>query len=116
MRLLLFLALAIAGWLVSRRAVRFLPHRMRPTALAAVTLSILAALNAVNLCAPGWCGWYGLPFPYYSWSDAMMTFNGRCSGCPASHPLGVAANVAFAAVLCVTLFRRERRSNRAIPA
>jgi len=46
----------------------------------------------------------------------MMTFNGRCSGCPASHPLGVAANVAFAAVLCVTLFRRERRSNRAIPA
>lgn len=110
MRLLLALAFAVVGWLVSKRAVRHLPHRTRPVALTATAVLILAALNAVNLCAPGWCGWYGFPLHYYSWSDAMATFNDVCSGCPAYHPLAGVANVVFAAALSIVVFRRERRS------
>lgn len=110
MRLLLGIAVAAVLWLVVKRALRYFPHRWRPTALTAVTALVLAALNAVNLCAPGWCGAYGFPFPYYSWSDAIATINGVCIGCPTSTPLAAVADVALALVLCAFLYRRERRS------
>ncbi len=87
---------------------------MRPVALTTVVVVMLAALNAVNLCAPGWCAWYGFPLHYYSWSDAMVTFNGVCSGCPAFHPLAVAGNVVFAAVVGFIVFRRERTAGRSV--
>jgi hypothetical protein len=29
--------------------------------------------NVVNTCTPGWCGRIGLPFPWDTWSDAILT-------------------------------------------
>lgn len=110
MRLLLGIACAALLWLAAKRALRHAPHRWQPTALTVVTMLVLAALNAVNLCAPGWCGAYGFPFPYYSWSDARPIINGVCLGCPRLNPLAAVADVAFALVLCAFLYRRERRS------
>ena len=104
------MALAAVIWLVARVVMtRYLPAPQRPMVLTVITLLVVAALNAVNLCAPGWCTWYGFPVHYYSWSDAMITFNGVCSGCPAFHPVGAIVNVAFATTVCVFIFRHERR-------
>lgn len=110
MRLLLGIACAALFWLVAKRALRHVPRRWRPAALTVVTILVLAVLNAVNLCAPGWCGAYGFPFPYYFWSDAIPIINDVCLGCPTLKPLAAVADAACALVLCAFLYRRERRS------
>jgi hypothetical protein len=77
--------------------------------MVVVTALIVAGMNAVNLCAPGWCGWYGFPFPYHAWSDAMMTFNGVCTGCPSYRPFAAIVNVLLAIGTCVLVFRTEQK-------
>lgn len=37
---------------------------------------LTGVVNTVNQCQPGWCGRYGFPLAYFSWSDAMVGFNG----------------------------------------
>ena len=32
--------------------------------------------NTVNKCTPGWCASYGFPLRFYSWTDAILSFNG----------------------------------------
>jgi hypothetical protein len=40
--------------------------------------------NTLNKCSPGWCGSYGFPLPFFSWSDAVVTFNDQTSPEPFS--------------------------------
>ncbi len=40
-------------------------------------LFLLALLNSVNFCSPGWCERFGFPFAYTWWSDAIMMVDGR---------------------------------------
>jgi hypothetical protein len=83
--------------------------------LATTKALILAALNAFNLCAPGWCGWCGFPLRYYTWSDSMGTFNGFRFGYPTFHPIAAAVDVSVAIAICIVVFRHARRSVSAGP-
>lgn len=38
---------------------------------------LTGVVNTVNQCQPGWCGRYGFPLTYFSWSDAIGVFNGQ---------------------------------------
>jgi hypothetical protein len=53
----------------------------RATAMGAVAIwswaGLFGSMNTANFCNPGWCGRYGFPFPYYSWSDAIVVWNGE---------------------------------------
>jgi len=40
-------------------------------------LFLLALLNSVNFCSPGWCERFGFPFAYTWWSDAIVMVDGR---------------------------------------
>ncbi len=117
MRLLILLGLAAIAYVMLRlAAVRYASARLRPVLLAASVALILGALNAINLCAPGWCGWYGFPLYYYTWSDARGTFNNERFGYPEFHAMMAAANVTAALALCVVVFWYERRlAERSVP-
>jgi len=38
---------------------------------------LTGVVNTVNQCRSGWCGRYGFPLAYFSWSDAIAGFNGE---------------------------------------
>lgn len=48
--------------------------------LPSLVLAGLIFLNLRNQCRPGWCGEYGFPVVYRSWSDEIPDFNGAVSG------------------------------------
>jgi hypothetical protein len=39
--------------------------------------AFIGVFNTLNKCSPGWCGSYGFPFPFYSWSDAIVIIDGE---------------------------------------
>jgi hypothetical protein len=62
---------------VSRRAVPLHAPRAGLARTAFwLTAVALATINLANLCNPGWCERFGLPFPYSWWSDSIMVVNG----------------------------------------
>lgn len=68
--------------------------------------SIWAVLNTTNHCAPGWCRWYGFPLPFYSWSDAIISFN---SYTPSPfHPIALAVDVGVFAFVIAAILKRVR--------
>jgi hypothetical protein len=100
---------SIAAWLATRTGVR--DRTWRATALAVCAWSgFFGVLNIVNFCSPGWCGWYGFPFPYYEWSDSVMVINGVWPN--PYHPAAIPLNAfTFAAVttLLLLVVRMARR-------
>jgi hypothetical protein len=66
-------AAAFAAWAIQRR--RPFPGSANSVAIW-TWCAIWGAANTWNACNPGWCGRYGFPFPFYSWSDAFITFDG----------------------------------------
>ena len=62
------------------------------------SLSFLA-INAVNWCTPGYCGWYGFPFTFYQYSDVVIQMNGM----PPDSPYSVGALAANLLLLAVVL-------------
>ena len=65
---------ALIGWVAERQ---------RPSVASARGIIVLYAwsglfgvFNTANWCRPGWCGRYGFPLAYYSWSDAVIIWNG----------------------------------------
>ena len=53
------------------------PTRARVAVGLWAWVAFAGVLNTVNKCSPGWCGSYGFPVPFYSWSDAVISFNGE---------------------------------------
>ena len=51
-------------------ASRALTRRWRWTFI--VIAFFVLAINFINWCSPGWCATYGLPLPYFSWSDVFI--------------------------------------------
>ncbi len=86
-------------WRVSRERVLFY-----------LAMFSVVVLNFVNWCAPGWCFTFGFPLPWYRWSDAIMTFNGRTPDpfSPVFLLIDCAAFVAVASAAGYWLRRRER--------
>ncbi|HKR63377.1 MAG TPA: hypothetical protein VJZ00_06560 [Thermoanaerobaculia bacterium] len=79
------------AWIAVHRA-----HRGQRTLAVLAWSGLLGALNVANFCNPGWCGRYGLPFSYYTWSDAVIMFNGEMPN-PFSARALVADGVIFVA-------------------
>ncbi len=77
MRLIVTVATAVVLFVVGVIFTRRLATPARGTARATFALVVYAGINAVNLCSPGWCTHYGLPFRLYGWSDAIIIFNGE---------------------------------------
>ena len=108
LRLLFFLSIASLIWFGARFLSRRLAGGPRSIVLLVIAALVLAALNSVNLCTPGWCAWYGFPLPYYTWSDAMLELNGARSGYPTRHVLAVLLDIAVVVFICTAVFRRVR--------
>jgi hypothetical protein len=68
------LASLIGWWLTSRSD---LSATMTRAIAVWAWAGFFGALNTANFCNPGWCGRYGFPFPYFTWSDAMITWNDK---------------------------------------
>lgn len=115
-RHLIAVGIAAMAWFAAHLvAMRTLSPRTRPFALTTATALVLAALNAVNLCAPGWCGWYGFPLRYFTWSDSMGSMGAFRFGHPTFHPLGAVVDVSVAVTVCTMVFLHSRRSVPAAP-
>jgi hypothetical protein len=71
--------------------------------LGLVTLGVFGFLNLRNWCQPGWCGRFGFPLTYRTWSDQLVDLNGRLIGGPTFSQAALAVDilVALAAVACV---------------
>ena len=70
-----------------------------------VTLGLFAYLNLRNWCQPGWCGRFGFPLTYRTWSDQIAELNGNVTGGPTFSISALLANVviALAGALAVSL-------------
>jgi hypothetical protein len=73
--------------------------------------------NSINLCSPGWCVRFGFPFAYYSWSDAVMVFNGEMPSpwSPAAAALDVIAFAAGSVAMGLAYRRRFAMSPELVP-
>jgi hypothetical protein len=63
---------SLIGWRLTRRDLS--ATMTRPIAVWAWA-GFFGAMNTANFCNPGWCGRYGFPFSYFTWSDAMIIWN-----------------------------------------
>jgi len=65
-------------------------------AVSVTALALSAYLNLRNWCQPGWCGRFGFPLTYRTWSDSFGTFNGQPYGLPSFSWSALAINIAIA--------------------
>jgi hypothetical protein len=68
------------------------------------------ALNLINQCSPGWCGWFGFPLPYRWWSDGVIVMNGTnltAGTLPIAVFINSATFLSVAVVASVTYRRRK---------
>jgi hypothetical protein len=72
-----------------------------------VAVVTLFALNVINSCSPGWCERFGFPFPYSSWSDAIVYFNDSTPS-PWS-PIGAAFDLVAVSAATVAFARYVRK-------
>jgi hypothetical protein len=103
----------LAAVLVASVAVK-LTHPTRLSRALVVTYAwagFFGAVNIFNGCAPGWCGRYGFPFPYYEWSDATLSFNGLITD-PFRSQAVVQNAVVFLAVAFPLLLISSRTAHR----
>jgi len=88
--------------------------RHNPDGLPAFLLcswsSIWTVLNTTNHCAPGWCRWYGFPLPFYSWSDAIISFNGNTPS--PFHPIALAVDLGVLAFVIASILKHVRHVPR----
>jgi hypothetical protein len=66
---------SLIGWRLTRRSD--LSATMTRAIAVWAWAGFFGAMNTANFCNPGWCGRYGFPFPYFTWSDAMIIWNGQ---------------------------------------
>ncbi len=69
------------------------------------TLGVFAYLNLRNWCQPGWCGRFGFPLTYRTWSDQIAELNGKVIGGPTFSTSALMTDfvIALAAALLVSL-------------
>ena len=93
----------LGAWLVQRKRSSIVTRTT--TALWAWS-AFSGVANTANSCNPGWCGRYGFPIPYYSWSDAVIVINGESPR--TFHPAGLVVDVVlFLIVATLIVVRRE---------
>jgi len=71
---LVLLALVGNHFLFPRRPPVSRAFRWRAAFTALVVGFVV--MNSANWCSPGWCEWFGFPFPYRWWSDGIIVMNG----------------------------------------
>jgi len=94
----------LTTWLVLRKSQK----RGTVVSLLAWT-SFFGVANTVNRCQPGWCGRYGFPFVYFSWSDAVAIVNGK-----SGTPFNAVASVVDAAIIIAGVFLISRSHSRVV--
>ena len=111
--IVLFAPAAAVLFLVTISRTLFKEHSSSPKSTRwsvgfySFTVAVILA-NSMNMCSPSWCGRFGFPFPYYSWSDAIIVFNGESSSpwSPTAAILDVIVYVIGSAAIGV-VYRRE---------
>jgi hypothetical protein len=93
-------------------AWRIVRHTPRTTALWSWA-ALWGVLNTLNKCAPGWCGSYGFPLSFYSWSDAVVVIDGW--GPPRFRAAALAIDVAVFVAPYVAAGIEDRARRRAGP-
>ena len=98
----------LAAWFLRRRTGA---DDARAAIFVWAWCGFLGALNTANLCNPGWCGSYGFPVPFYTWSDAVMIWNGE--GPDHFHELGLYADLVVFVIGLVFVLRSMRQARTA---